>query len=85
MPLEMDRGPWQALSLGDAAGPDATGANSNSFVHFSDNHSNSLKIGIPSASRQIVRVTDSVAVNRTFVTYFATCHKYSIIQIKGKL
>ena len=85
MPLEMAGGPWQALSLGDTAGPDATGANSDSFVGLSDDHSNSLKVGIPSSSCQVVGVTDPVAINRTFITYFATCHKYSIIQNEQKL
>ena len=73
------RGLWYAVfdpaggqsDTGDAAGPDAVGANAHPFMGFADNHPNLLEVGIPPSPGQVVSMTDPITVNRTFVTYFA--------------
>jgi hypothetical protein len=42
---------------------------------LSINHPNTLKVGIPAPFRQIMGMTDSVPINRTFITDFAARHE----------
>jgi hypothetical protein len=68
--------PIESLSgFGHSAGADAVGANPHAFVGLSINHPNSLKIGIPASSRQIVGVANPVSVDRAFVTDLAARHE----------
>src|SRR5262245_44447948 len=57
------------------AGTDASRADSHALVSFSIEHTNSLKVGIPSPLGQIVGVASPVSIDRAFVANFAARHE----------
>lgn len=71
-PAAADRPSIGLSGFSDSAGSDAVGANSHPFVGFAIDNPNPLKIRIPPTLRQIMSVTHTMPIDRTFVTDFAT-------------
>jgi hypothetical protein len=78
--------PIESVSgFGHSAGADTAGANPHAFVGLSINDPDSLKIGIPASSRQIVGVANPVPIDRAFVTDLAARHEDNLPhKIDGK-
>jgi hypothetical protein len=68
--------------FGDAARPDAAGANSHPLVGFAIEYPHALKVRVPAAFGQIVSVTHPVTINRAFIADFTALRHSQNLQLR---
>jgi len=61
--------------FGHSTGTDAPGAHSHALVGLSINHADALEVGVPAPPSQVMGVANPVAIDRAFVTDFASRHE----------
>jgi hypothetical protein len=70
--------------LGDAAGADAGGANSQRLSRALNEGTDTPQIGVPTALGHVVGVTDPVAVNGRFSTDFANLGHFNTSKVRNQ-